>query len=680
MADRFQRDSTCKLAYLVEFITNRARSIGRESESAARRQRDSNLRPSWLATVLLLVSATAFAQAPDLFDESHQPFVNKIIISGNQFFSDKDLKKHMTTKESSFFNVFWKPRLRMDFLRRDIAALEAFYHANGFLEAKVQLAEVRTLEDEAFVDIHVSILENEATRVEQVSFDKRNIVKEKDLRKDLLLKPGVPYNPSIVSTDIYTIKRSYFEEGYLGVDVTDSVSVEGLKVRIHYRISPGPTINIRNIRFQGNKLTKDSIVEKELAIKRGETFRLNKVIETQRNLFDTGLFTDADLEPENLDTANRTVDILVRLRERKSAYVEVGFGVGNILGSRVFGEWGDRNLLGTGRRVRLKTEYSFSVFRVEQDEFGSVDLRVKYYRYDGEFNQRHLFGTKVLLGLNAFVERDASVEPFVIRTTGISLGGRRHLGRNTDVLMGISHERIRRNTGREKKSTSRIVSTSIAHDTRDFILDPGTGGYRDLRTEVAGGVLGGDNDFYTITTSNQRYFRIKGGVILALRGRVGFADAYGASSEFGVPFENRYFSGGGNSVRGFEENDLGPTTLDTLSTGVVVEEVTGGRALLLTNIELRYPLPLLSRYRFSGAFFLDGGNVWASLRSIDLANFRPFADRSEITPEDYRYSVGFGIRYNTPVGPIRLDYGIPIKKEEGVDSSGRFHISLGQIF
>ena len=117
MADRFQRDSTrvqrdCKLAYLVEFITNWSRSIGPKSENAARRQRDSNLRPLWLATALLLLSAAAFAQAPDLSDESRQPFVNKIIISGNQFFSDKDLKKHMTTKESSFFNVFWKPRFK----------------------------------------------------------------------------------------------------------------------------------------------------------------------------------------------------------------------------------------------------------------------------------------------------------------------------------------------------------------------------------------------------------------------------------------------------------------------------------------------------------------------------------------------------------------------------------------
>jgi outer membrane protein insertion porin family len=230
-----------------------------------------------------------------------------------------------------------------------------------------------------------------------------------------------------------------------------------------------------------------------------------------------------------------------------------------------------------------------------------------------------------------------------------------------------------------EKSHSRLIASTFSHDTRDFILDPRRGGYRDMRAELAGGFLGGDNDFYTLNTSLQKYWSTKGKIVLALRARVGFADAYGASSERGVPVENRYFTGGGNSVRGYKENSLGPEEPVTTAEGEPSTVVVGGRLLLVGNAEARVPIPFLSRYRFSGAFFLDGGNVWRSLGSVDLEDFRFTAPRPEVTDKDFRYSVGFGIRYNTPVGPIRLDFGIPIKRDE-TDRLGRFHMSLGQIF
>jgi outer membrane protein insertion porin family len=101
---------------------------------------------------------------------------------------------------------------------------------------------------------------------------------------------------------------------------------------------------------------------------------------------------------------------------------------------------------------------------------------------------------------------------------------------------------------------------------------------------------------------------------------------------------------------------------------------------LLTNVELRYPIPILSRINISGALFVDGGNVWTGLESVEPKNFRPYADESDVVQQDYRYSVGVGIRYNTPVGPIRLDFAVPVKRDDIVDDSGRFHINLGQVF
>jgi outer membrane protein insertion porin family len=224
-----------------------------------------------------------------------------------------------------------------------------------------------------------------------------------------------------------------------------------------------------------------------------------------------------------------------------------------------------------------------------------------------------------------------------------------------------------------------LASSTVSHDTRDFVLDPRKGAYRDIRAELAGGPLGGDNDFYTLNGTMQRYLPTRGRSVFAVRLRAAFADAYGDSEDLGVPVENRYFTGGGNSVRGYRENSLGPRAFAEEGSGELTETVVGGRFLLLGNAEIRFPVPFFSRYRFSASAFVDCGNVWPSLRSVDLKDFRLRAGREEVNDQDFRYSAGVGLRYNTPIGPIRLDYGMPLKKDES-DRFGRFHLSLGQIF
>lgn len=639
----------------------------------------------WVLAVAIIVLAVAGtgvgAQEIDLPARAKEPFVGRIVIEGNVVFSDKDLKRQMMTTEPPLFVIFKKPRLDREALRRDIAGIQAFYRTNGFLEAVVVLERLELLENGAFVDVIIRIDEGEPTRVEVVSFEGSGPVSEDRLARGLRLRPGVPFNPTLVNADIYAMKKLYFEQGYLGVDIGDSVAVEGKAVRLRYRIGPGPEFTVRRIEITGNRLTKTHIIEREMEIKEGELFRLSKAIETQRNLFETGLFTEAEIVPGRLDVESKTVDVTVRVRERKSAYFEAGFGVGNILGSRVTGEWGDRNLFGRGKRLRLKAEYSFGLFDGGVVDLDEIDPRVKYYRYDAEFGQRHVFGTKVLLGINGYIEKDATVDPIVIRTQGVAIGGGRHLSPRTDVALRLSDERIERELPdvASEKSHSRLIGTSLSHDTRDFILDPRNGGCRDVRVDLAGGPLGGDNDFYTLNTSFQKYRTSGRKFVIALRARIGFADAYGASKDEGVPVENRYFTGGGNSVRGFEENSLGPREFVPNAEGEPSAVVVGGRLLLVGNAEMRVPIPFLSRYRFSAALFADAGNVWRSLGSVDIDHFRLLQDRDEVTDEDFRYSVGLGLRYNTPVGPIRLDFGMPIKRNE-TDKFGRFHLSLGQIF
>jgi len=171
----------------------------------------------------------------------------------------------------------------------------------------------------------------------------------------------------------------------------------------------------------------------------------------------------------------------------------------------------------------------------------------------------------------------------------------------------------------------------------------------------------------------RRYMRLGGGSVFAYRLQGGYADAFGESRESGgLPIENRFFAGGGNSVRGFNENSIGPlgSNLDP----------AGGRILFLTNAELRFPIPYLSRFNFGAVLFLDGGGVWNSVDKIHAMDFRFSAPESDVTRQDFMYGAGFGFRYYTPVGPLRFDVGYPLKRTTDMDYGYRVHISLGQIF
>jgi outer membrane protein insertion porin family len=641
--------------------------------------------------VLALLAAPGFsrAQAPADTTKTAAPaksvFIDRILFSGNEHVRAGELRARMRTREPSFFSVFKKPTLDEHQLARDVSALEAYYHSLGYPDASVRLDHVEYLENRRFADIHIRVVEGEPNLVRSVVFEGNLVLEEKKLREGLLLEPDSPYNPSLLETDVYTIRGKYFDEGYLAVTIADSVRIDDHRVDIRFYVQPRRQLQVGQISIEGNEEVRTGVIQAEITVKTGEICRYNKVLETERNLFETGLFSVADVVPEHVDTMTNVVDIRIRVRERKESWVEAGFGVGNVLGSRVFAEWGTRNLFGTGRTVRLKAQYAFDLF--EGDEFDPDQFKVTntYYRYDAIYQQRRVFGLKLPTGLNGYIEWDNTVPGLEVNTLGAAVGvshefGRiRDFGRESLVVGTFSVEDITRDEAEkpEERSRSNILGSSLSRDTRDFVLNPSIGDYRVVSAQVAGGILGGENDFYTVEAGYQNYLRLRRGrdvddprtrSVFAWRVRVGDAESYGRSDE--VPVENRYFLGGANSVRGYEESGLGPHD---------GENATGGTFEVLVNLELRYPLPFLWRWNFSGSLFLDSGNVWADVKDVSSDDFEFRSGIYDTTEGDYRYGVGIGIRYNTPIGPIRLDWGFPTKPDV-LSEGGMLYLSLGQIF
>jgi outer membrane protein insertion porin family len=643
------------------------------------------------ATALALFAGTAATERAHAQTTTTPPaegrvvFVDRIAIVGNENVSSDVLRGRMRTKEPSFFSIWNKPKFDREKVDRDAAQLEAYYHAIGYPDATVRVEKVEYLENGRFADITIRVVEGEPIRVGSVGFAGELVLKDEELREGLLLKPGSPFNAALLRTDMFTIRSKYFNLGYLGVLIADSTRVTGRQVDIVFTIDPGLPLNVGTITIEGNKLVRRGVIEAEIEVKTGDVCRFEKVVKTQRNLFETGLFNVVDVVPENVDPVKRTVDIRIRVRERKESWVETGFGVGNVLGSRVFAEWGTRNLFGYGRTLRLKAQYAFDIFEGDQIDFDNIDFSNTYYRYDAVYTQRRVLGMKLGAGVNGFIENDNTVPDLEVKTIGTTFGVAHNFGKprpdfgyDTELVLSFSVENItRRQLGLpEEDSRSNILGSSLSRDTRDFVLNPRRGEYRVVAASIAGGILGGLNDFY-VFTANEQMYHARGGSVLAWRARAGFADSYGRSAE--VPVEDRFYLGGGNSVRGYAEASLGPRTVEA-----GVSSVDGGDFILLANVEFRYPLPFFGRWNFAGTFFLDGGNVWASASDVRGSNFRLTSDVSETTVDDFRYGIGLGIRYNTPIGPIRVDYGYPLKPDrfdpENSNDRGTFYLSLGQIF
>jgi outer membrane protein insertion porin family len=631
------------------------------------------LRPA--AAVLCALFVFGFAGAALAADFGIKlPIVKRIEIFGNRSFDDATLKKHMRTKEAKFYRLFNQPRYRRDFLRRDVESLISFYRANGFSEAKVTIESVKTDEKSNSVTIRLMVSEGPQTIVRRVSFSGQSIVRDETLKRGLKLVEGAAYNPNLLDADQYTLLSKFFERGYLACAIKRDVKADSTSADIAWTISPGSPIRIRDTRITGTRTVHDRLVRRELTFKKGELFTTKKIIRSTQNLYDTGYFSSVDIKPDSIDLVTREADLVVQVRERKMGYIETGVGVSNVYGDRFSAEWGQRNIFGTGNVFSIKSSYAFQLFPNNQYSFSHIDFRSKYMRHEGELRIPHVLGTWNTLSLAAFYERDATVEPIIIKDLGFTPRLSRRFSTQTSLVFSYSLERIQRLEVEQEESRSRTRSLDLAfsRDTRDHYFDPQRGTYLTAGGTYTGGFLGGDDNNYSLIGTVRRYRRLGQGPVLAYRVQGGYATAFGDSRQEGLPVESRFFLGGGNSVRGYKENSLGPVGPDL--------EPRGGSVMLLTNVEIRFPLPLLGRYHFGGAVFLDGGNTWSSIEQIRARDFRLVAERSDVGREDYMYGTGVGLRYYTPVGPLRLDVGFPLKRTLDMDYHYWVHISLGQIF
>ncbi|MCP4546042.1 MAG: BamA/TamA family outer membrane protein [bacterium] len=635
-----------------------------------------------------------------------QPLILSIEFDGNLSIPAGELKDLMRTRAPRIFQLFNHPRYVRDWLRSDLAVLAAHYHQAGFYDVQIIAHPERDIIYDAdlngvYVKIH--IIEGKRRYLNRITFEPQLEGDEEDVLRLLRLRQGAPFDPQAPGMDVFTITRSLQDEGYFAARVWyESIPHEtpahasADSIDIHFLIEHDLPARLGEIRIEGGDLPEELIL-REMNVERGERLRLDDILQSKQNLYDTGFFRlvnyRIEQRPRVAGAVEDVLDLVWLLRERKMAAVETGIGVGTVDGLRLVGGWSHRNLFNQGRRLSLNGMVSFK--DNSEGEFGR-----SFEREALEYSFMRIARLRAYLSLLLFREQDYEQEMTAtnLETRAIRFSAARRINPVTILKVreqfDILYQRQRTDIEVESQpnTNTRSLSLILDHDSRNDYFSPSRGTRSQFSYEIAGGLQGGDNHFHRLQWSMSRHKKITGGV-LAHRLFLGTVWSFGESRADpglgvpgdGVPFEERFYCGGGSTVRGYRDNSLGPL-LDS-SEGIVnsglhdsslPEYMMGGRMMLVANIEWRFPISIMGHDLFRGVFFFDAGNSWLNLDEININAAFPWQPGKRDDRTRIFYSMGLGFRYITPLTVIRIDYGFPLQNIG--DNSGRWHLSLGQTF
>lgn len=587
-------------------------------------------------------------------DEAARLRIKRIEVNGNKVFPDKRILKLISTRRDTLFT---SGVLKKKVLDEDMEKLKVFYQRAGYMDVK---ASYETSYDYKRRGIFISINIEEGKKYLVGKVDLRGHQKfaGEEIRKGLKMTSGKIFTQSGLREDIASIQGYYFEKGYISAEVASRTLIdeETGKVDITYEIVENEQAFVEKIRIIGNSKTKDVVIRRELRILPGERFDGYKLRRSKERLYNLGFFeeTSYDTRP---GTAPDKRDLVVEVKEAKTGEFSFGAGYSSVeqfvgfieVAQKNFDIANFPNFTGDGQDLRMRAE------------FGTVRRD-----YELSFTEPWIFDYPLLFGFDLY-QRTRE------RGLGYSYNERRRggdlrLGKEfTEFVRGDLAYRLENikisdlpsdaspdlitELGENTVSSLLIKAT---RDTRDSILSPTRGIIASSSVEYAGGVLGGDKDFTKYIGGLTGYHTQFDKLLLELRLRAGIVDAFGNSDD--VSIYERFYAGGTYTIRGYDERKVGPRDEDYSNLPI------GGKSMLIFNAEYTYPI----FKNFKGAAFYDVGNVWSKVSDFGSGNFQS--------------GVGVGVRIKTPIGPMKLDYGIPLDSYPGEAKEGRFHFSMSRAF
>ena len=573
-------------------------------------------------------------------DEGPRVQVAKIEIQGNTRISRDDILAQMLTRPSGIFRREWYVAKRFD---EDLEAIRFLYHSRGFLQAEVS-AEYEYSQDSTRVTIRVNIVEGGISTIAGIDVKGNQALSQGEVRDLLGIRPGDSFNQVFLQKGIDRILDKYVEMGHgnARLSVERSTSEPG-QITLELDIDEGNPIRIGQIIVQGNLTTHSRVITRELDLKEGDPYSRSLGSRSARKLSQLGIFSTVDVHTVSpLDDGGETRDVVVEVNEAQPKVIEFGFGYGSEDKLRGFVEASHQNLGGWGRSADLRLQRS----SIQQN-------------YSLSYREPWLLDFPVT-GTARLEQGNLKKISYTTRTRGVQVGLEKAWGGAYRTALAYRYSGIRflnvdpsavLDKGDEGRLTVASIAPTLIRDSRNDPINPSRGSLNSVTYDLSSLALASQVDFYKLSGESRWYVPVSNQVVLALGGRGGLARSFGSTAI--VPITERYFAGGSTTVRGYSRDELGPQAGD--------KTPTGGNYLLIGNAELRFPLFL----GLNGVVFVDTGNVWTTAGEVSLGHLRS--------------TTGLGLRYVTPIGPLRIDYGQKLNRVPG-ESLGEFYFTLGYPF
>ena len=615
-----------------------------------------------IAALLLAVSCSTACK------EGGTIKVRSLSFTGIKSVDESRLKDALATRQSS--KIPWGRKYFFDRSRfdADLKRMQAFYADRGFPDARVTGFDVKLNDKQDEVDLTVTIAEGEPVLVTAIDFSGFDVIPPAhlaELTKRVPLKVGQPRDRQlVVSTHemaVNELKDHGFPYGKVSTGEDDGSG--GRQAVMTFTADPGKLAHFGPVEVVGNKSVDEHIIRRQLTFKPGELFQRSVVQDSQRRLYGLELFQFANVEPLNQEQQPEEVPIRVTVAEGNHQRMNFGVGYGTEEKARVDAEYHHVNFLGGARSAGAHVRWS-SLDRGVRLDFNQPYFFRPHLSFGAEGQQWYTFTpaySSVVSGAKITMTHRANEHT----SWAVSLTSEHDVSsiteeafsdvtlRNSLIALGLDPRT------REQNGNLNALGFDMQHSTADNLLNAHRGYQIAGHVEEAGRLTPGSFNYYAASGDFRQYLPFGDRMVMASRLQIGNIRPVGNEPN-NVPFSKKYFLGGATSIRGWGRYEVSP-----LSSGQPI----GGNSMIALSEELRAAL----RGNLGGVLFLDAGNVWADSFGFALG--------------DLRYAIGPGLRYQTPVGPIRFDLGYQLNPTTDLIVNGspqkrrfRLHFSIGQAF
>jgi len=582
--------------------------------------------------------------------------VNDVTFSGNTKFGNWRLKQIIETQYSFFSWLFDTGLFVRSELERDKQRLRDLYLQYGFLDFEVkEIIVTETEDDPEFVNVNFVIDEGTPYAVGNVSVAGNNALASDILTSGIKLENGDVYNSKVARRDVTFMDRKYGSMGYADFrcEIVRTPDYETHIVDVQYKITEGSVYTVRNINITGNKVTKDYVIRREVKLQPGAVMDQTRLERDKSRIMN--LRNYKSVEAVTVDAGPGKKDVNITVEESKTMHVKLGAGYSDMDSASVMFEVFETNFnisdpdnyfRGGGQTARARAKFgrrsdNFSIDFTEPYMWDEpIGMNLKAYHSSNYYSD----WDETRTGVAGNLSRRELIDEF----NTLSLGLRFERVKVSDVsnsLSAIFHEE-------EGSDQISAISLSFTRDTRDSHLEPTRGYFMNATAELNTELLGASEDFYRFELKGSKYFPLLDNSLILHTGvKAGVVDTIDGGR---APLYERYFMGGGDTVRGFERREISPVDHN--------EDPYGGESMLLANIELMHPIYESVR----GAFFTDAGSVGERAGDIGF--------------DDMNIGAGYGLRIKIPQlgAPLKLDMAYPIVTGRSHhDKEWRFHFDMG---